>query len=249
MVAERIDQQMKSEIGRGRPAVIDPRPLPWWKRAGDLVVAGSVLVLVSPILIVLALLVRIALGAPVLFRQPRSGWRGEVFEISKFRTMLDLCDVDGRPLPDHQRRHWLGNLLRASSLDELPALWNVVRGDMTLVGPRPLIARYLDRYDAEQIQRLRVHPGLTGLAQVSGRNALSWDERFALDLEYVDRQSPRLDLWILWATIRGVLGAHGADGIDHTTEFMGSESRPPGNDQRPAGDSAELVTTPARSRS
>jgi lipopolysaccharide/colanic/teichoic acid biosynthesis glycosyltransferase len=174
------------------------------KRLLDFLVASTLLVLSLPAQAVVALLVRRNLGSPVLFRQPRPGRHDEVFGLVKFRSMLPLDETAG-VVTDEQRLTPFGLWLRATSLDELPTLWNVVRGDMSLVGPRPLLVEYLDRYSAMQRRRHEVRPGVTGLAQVSGRNAISWEERFARDVEYVDRRSLRLDLSILARTLGQVL--------------------------------------------
>jgi len=194
------------------------------KRLIDLVVGGLAYVVSMPAQGVLAVLVRRKLGSPVLFRQPRPGKGGEVFELVKFRTMLEVDEAEGL-VTDEQRMTRFGAFLRSTSLDELPSLWNVVKGDMSLVGPRPLLVRYLERYSPEQARRHEVRPGITGLAQVSGRNAISWDEKFAKDVEYVDNRSLRLDLRILFKTVAKVLKRDGisADGEVTMTEFMGNE--------------------------
>jgi sugar transferase EpsL len=189
-------------------------------------VALSSLIVLSPLLTVIALLVRLRLGSPVLFRQERLGLGGRPFVLVKFRTMTDDVDpATGSPLPDDERLTALGRWLRATSLDELPELWNVVRGDMALVGPRPLPIRYLDRYSAEERRRHEVRPGLTGWAQVNGRNAVGWDDRLAMDVWYVDHRSLLLDLRILWRTVRLVLRREGISG--EGTDTM-PELRPPG---------------------
>ncbi len=208
-----------NDLGGSR---VDVLATPVCKRLVDLVLAGSALVVLSPVLLGVAVAVRARLGAPVVFRQDRGGLGGQTFQILKFRTMTGETDSNGDLLPDAERRHTFGDFLRATSLDELPALLNVLRGEMSIVGPRPLMAKYLDRYSPEQMRRHSVLPGLTGVAQVQGRNALSWDEKFALDLDYVDSRSLRVDMRILLDTIGAVLGRGGADGIDHTEEFMGS---------------------------
>lgn len=195
------------------------------KRLFDLAVAGAAFVVLLPVLGVVAVLVRIFLGSPVIFRQERPGFQGEPFMIYKFRSMLDLSDVDGNPLDDEERLTRFGRLLRSSSLDELPELWNVLRGEMSVVGPRPLMMSYLPRYDAEQARRHDVKPGVTGLAQVGGRNALTWDEKFAFDIEYVDSHSVWLDLEILARTVQSVGSRSGISHGDHSTmpDFMGNE--------------------------
>jgi len=192
------------------------------KRGLDLVM-GSVGLLVSmPVQIVVAILVRIRLGSPVLFRQQRPGKDERIFELVKFRTMKDIDEARGL-VTDEQRITPLGAWLRATSLDELPTLWNVVRGHMSLVGPRPLLVQYLDRYSDTQRRRHEVRPGITGLAQVSGRNALTWEAKLALDVEYVDRVGPMLDARILASTVLRVLRRDGiTDGSVTMTEFGGT---------------------------
>lgn len=194
------------------------------KRAFDLVVSGVALVVLAPVLAALALLVRHHLGAPVLFRQQRPGLDGRLFTILKFRTMRDIFGPDGKPMPDEHRLTRFGSFLRSSSLDELPELVNVLRGDMSLVGPRPLIPAYLDRYTPEQARRHEVRPGITGLAQVSGRNAISWEERLKLDVDYVDNWSFWLDLGVLFRTLSIMLRREGISAEGHATmpEFLGS---------------------------
>lgn len=193
------------------------------KRAVDLVVAASALIVLAPVLLIVAVLVRLKLGSPVFFRQIRPGLHGAPFELVKFRTMKAAVDRDGRPLPDEQRMTPFGAKLRALSLDELPEFWNVLRGDMSLVGPRPLLMSYLARYSAQQARRHEVRPGLTGWAQVNGRNTTSWAERFELDVWYVDHHSLKLDVRILWMTVRAVLRRDGiaADGHATMPEFEG----------------------------
>lgn len=194
------------------------------KRQLDLVIALFLLVLLSPLLLVVALAIRLRLGRPILFTQVRPGLYGRPFVMYKFRTMREAHDASGRPLPDADRLTALGRLLRSTSLDELPELLNVVKGDMSLVGPRPLLMQYWTRYTPEQRRRHDVQPGITGWAQVNGRNALSWEERFALDLWYVEHQSWRLDLRILLLTIRQVMLRRGIshEGQATMAEFMGS---------------------------
>jgi lipopolysaccharide/colanic/teichoic acid biosynthesis glycosyltransferase len=196
------------------------------KRAGDLIIAALALVLFSPVLILLAACVRIGLGSPVLFRQQRPGRGGRPFWMYKFRTMLDARDANGSLLPDEQRLTRFGKLLRATSLDELPELWNVLRGDMSLVGPRPLLMQYLPLYTPEQARRHDVAPGITGWAQVNGRNALSWDEKFACDVWYVDHVTAWVDLTILWLTLWRVFRRDGiaADGHATMPAFRGAET-------------------------
>jgi sugar transferase EpsL len=197
------------------------------KRAFDVVAVVCALALLWPIVVLVAVLVRIKLGSPIVFRQMRPGLGGRLFRMYKFRTLRDIADPDGNQLPDDQRMTPFGQKLRASSLDELPELWNVLRGDMSLVGPRPLLAEYLPLYDAEQARRHEVRPGITGWAQVNGRNALSWEEKFALDVWYVDNRSFWLDLRILWATVVTVLLRRGVSAEGHATmpKFTGSRRR------------------------
>lgn len=195
------------------------------KRAFDIVVAAALLVVLAPLMAMIALAVRIGLGRPVIFVQERPGKGGRVFRLYKFRTMRDARGPDGTPLPDAERLTGLGRFLRASSLDELPELWNVLRGDMSLVGPRPLLVEYLDRYSPRQARRHEVRPGITGLAQVSGRNALGWDERLELDVRYVDERTFWLDLKILLLTLGTVVRREGITGEGHATmpEFTGDD--------------------------
>jgi lipopolysaccharide/colanic/teichoic acid biosynthesis glycosyltransferase len=192
---------------------LSERPTPVWKRAVDVALAGPALLLLTPILVLIALVVRLSLGSPVLFRQLRPGKSGDPFEILKFRTMRDALDAAGSPLPDGDRLTRLGRFLRSTSLDELPELWNVLRGDMSLVGPRPLLMEYIPLYTRSQMRRHEVLPGLTGWAQINGRNALSWEEKFRLDLWYVDNSSPLLDakiiLLTIWTTMRREGVSHG----------------------------------------
>jgi sugar transferase EpsL len=187
--------------------------------------AALLLLLLWPFLAVLWLLVRFGLGSPVLFRQPRAGHGGKTFELLKFRTMTDARDAQGNLLPDGERLTRLGRALRSLSLDELPQLWNVLRGDLSFVGPRPLLARYLDRYTPEQARRHLVKPGITGWAQVNGRNAISWDQKFALDVWYVDHWGLWLDFRILLLTLWRVIRRQGVSSDDHATmpEFFGSK--------------------------
>jgi lipopolysaccharide/colanic/teichoic acid biosynthesis glycosyltransferase len=207
------------------------------KRLFDVAVSAVALVALSPLLLALALAIRWKLGAPVLFTQTRPGLHGRPFTIYKFRTMLDARDAEGRPLPDEERLTRFGRFLRASSLDELPELLNVLKGEMSLVGPRPLIMAYLDRYTPEQARRMEVPPGVTGLAQVRGRNAVSWDERFRLDVRYVDEWSLGLDLWILLQTIRAVVLREGISAEGHATmpEFRGASREAAEPEADPSG--------------
>lgn len=179
------------------------------KRGLDLLLVLVTAPLWIPLLLMLAFIVRVNLGSPVLFRQRRPGRNEQIFELVKFRTMTDARDRDGKPLADAERLTRFGRWLRATSLDELPELWNVLKGDMSLVGPRPLLVQYLPRYSPEQRRRHEVMPGLTGWAQINGRNALSWEEKFALDVWYVDNQNCWLDLRILFLTIWQVTGRRG----------------------------------------
>jgi lipopolysaccharide/colanic/teichoic acid biosynthesis glycosyltransferase len=197
------------------------------KRALDLVVAGVALVVASPLLVVTAAAVRLRLGSPVLFTQERPGRGGRPFRLVKLRTMRNAVGSDGQPLPDDQRLTRLGRFLRSTSLDELPQLWNVLKGDVSLVGPRPLLMRYLPRYTPEQARRHEVLPGITGWAQVNGRNAITWEQKFALDVWYVDHWSLALDVKILVLTILLVFQRKGIAKKGHATmpEFMGNPER------------------------
>lgn len=202
------------------------------KRAFDVIAASAFTVVSLPFQAIIALLVRRSVGSPVLFTQERPGLDGEIFSLRKFRTMSDETSSEGELLPESQRITKLGHILRASSLDELPELFNVIAGDMSLVGPRPLLVKYLDRYSAEQARRHAVRPGLTGLAQVSGRNGIIWEDKFALDVEYVDNLSFALDMRILARTVLTVLKREDVSAEGHATapEFMGSDqtARPRG---------------------
>lgn len=193
------------------------------KRSLDVLISIIALVLVSPLLLIITILVRWRLGSPVLFRQTRPGSGGEPFVLVKFRTMDDARDQSGQPLPDGQRLGRFGRFLRASSLDELPELWNVVTGSMSIVGPRPLLLEYLPLYSVEQARRHEVRPGLTGWAQVHGRNALTWEQRFVLDLWYVDHMSFMVDMKTLGLTIGNVLTRRGitAEGEATMPPFRG----------------------------
>ena len=176
------------------------------KRVLEFIIALIGLILASPILLIVAILVKIKLGSPILFRQQRVGLNGEIFEMVKFRTMKDATDSEGNPLPDEERLTKFGQLLRKTSLDELPELWNVLKGDMSLVGPRPLLVEYLPLYSKEQMKRHDVRPGITGYAQVNGRNNISWTKKFELDVYYVENFSLWLDVKILFQTVAKVLG-------------------------------------------
>jgi sugar transferase EpsL len=196
------------------------------KRVIDVVGASAALVVLSPLLALVALLVRMQMGTPVLFRQERPGRGGRPFVMTKFRTMTDQRGADGELLADGERLTALGRWLRRTSIDELPELLNVVRGDMSLVGPRPLLMEYLPLYTPEQARRHEVRPGITGWAQVNGRNAVTWEEKFAYDVWYVDHRGTRLDLEILWRTISEVFAGRGVSAPAHATmePFRGSAS-------------------------
>ncbi len=194
------------------------------KRVFDLALTLPAVLVFAPIIAAVALLVRLALGSPILFRQFRPGLHGQAFEMIKFRTMSDRRGADGKLLPDAQRLGRLGRFLRASSLDELPELWNVLRGEMSLVGPRPLLMEYLPLYDPDQARRHDVLPGLTGWAQICGRNALSWDEKFAADVWYVANRSLWLDCKIIGLTVVAVFNRKGISAAGEATmpPFTGS---------------------------
>lgn len=187
------------------------------KRIFDVVVAVSSLVALAPLGLLLAVLIRAKLGSPIFFRQVRSGLDGKPFEMIKFRSMLNAWDAQGNPLPDHKRLTSFGKLLRSTSLDELPELWNVLRGDMSLVGPRPLLMEYLPLYNEHQARRHEVRPGITGWAQVNGRNAISWEQKFSYDVWYVDQQSLLLDIKILFLTLKKVLVREGISSDESVT--------------------------------
>jgi sugar transferase EpsL len=187
------------------------------KRLFDFSASLAALLLLSPIFLLLAVLVRVKIGSPIFFTQTRPGLHGNAFTMIKFRTMTHARDADGALLPDAERLTRFGRFLRATSLDELPELWNVLEGDMSLVGPRPLLIEYLPLYSPEQARRHEVRPGITGWAQVNGRNAISWDEKFSLDLWYVDHQSLWLDLKIISLTIMKVLAREGVSPQDQVT--------------------------------
>lgn len=202
-----------------------PKGVPIRKRLFDLLLTVPGFLLIAPVLGVVALVVRVTLGRPVLFRQARGGYGGNVFYIFKFRTMREAYDTYGNPLPDEKRLSTVGKLLRSTSLDELPELINVLIGEMSLVGPRPLMARYLERYSLEQMRRHQALPGITGWAQINGRNALTWDERFRLDVWYVDHWSLGLDIKILALTLLKTVRREGISepGQATMTEFMGNK--------------------------
>lgn len=195
------------------------------KRCTDFLASALGLLLLSPLLLVIFALVRSKLGQPALFRQLRPGLHGKPFMMIKFRTMLDAVDADGNQLPDEARLTHFGRFLRSTSLDELPELWNVLKGDMSLVGPRPLLMEYLPLYSPEQFRRHEVRPGITGWAQVNGRNAVTWEERFAMDLWYVDNRSLWLDLRILLLTLRKVIVREGINEKGQATmsKFTGND--------------------------
>jgi lipopolysaccharide/colanic/teichoic acid biosynthesis glycosyltransferase len=196
------------------------------KRAFDIAASAAGLVILSPVIAVTAIAIRRKLGSPVFFRQTRPGLHGRPFEMVKFRTMRDAVDASGNPLPDEERMTPLGSFLRSSSLDELPELWNVLKGDMSLVGPRPLLMQYLDRYTPEQMRRHEVRPGVTGWAQVNGRNNLPWEDRLAMDVWYVDNRTFWLDLKIIGLTILKVFRREGVAAEGHATmpEFFGTDT-------------------------
>jgi sugar transferase EpsL len=202
----------------------DLRQLPIAKRLFDVLTAAAALLFLAPVLAALALIVRLAIGIPILFKQQRPGLHGRPFTIYKFRTMSDARDATGCFLPDAERLGWFGRFLRSTSLDELPELINVLRGEMSVVGPRPLLMEYLPRYSAEQMRRHDVLPGITGLAQINGRNAASWPRKFELDVWYVDHWSMWLDLKIIALTVWKVLKRDGINQSDRVSSerFMGN---------------------------
>lgn len=201
------------------------------KRLLDFLISLIALVLLLPLLGLIALLIRWKLGAPVLFRQTRPGLDGKPFEMIKFRTMRDTMDADGTPLSDAERMTPFGRFIRATSLDELPELWNVLKGDMSLVGPRPLLMEYLPLYSTKQYRRHEVRPGITGWAQINGRNSLSWSEKFKLDVWYVENRSLRLDIKILFLTVKKVIVREGisAEGEATIERFKGSRGKENGS--------------------
>jgi lipopolysaccharide/colanic/teichoic acid biosynthesis glycosyltransferase len=216
----------RRELRACQSPTVFPILYPRIKRGLDLIAAAAGGLVLLPLLAVITLLVRVLLGSPVLFRQVRPGLHGRPFELVKFRTMTDAVDAHGNPLDDTLRLTRFGRFLRSSSLDELPELWNVLRGDMSLVGPRPLLMEYLSLYTAEQARRHEVRPGITGLAQVSGRNALGWEDRFSLDVWYVDHHSFAVDAGILFRTLKKVFVREGISQDGHVTmsKFGGSSS-------------------------
>ncbi|MFS1984184.1 sugar transferase [Vibrio breoganii] len=187
------------------------------KRLFDFFASLAALTLLSPIIVLVAWKIRKNLGSPVLFRQTRPGLNGQPFEMVKFRTMKDAADDNGNPLPDSERMTSFGDKLRNSSLDELPELWNVLKGEMSLVGPRPLLMQYLPLYNEEQAKRHDVKPGVTGWAQINGRNAISWEEKFKLDVWYVENRTFWLDIKILFLTVKKVFVKEGISADDHVT--------------------------------
>ncbi|MHA2727323.1 sugar transferase [Vibrio campbellii] len=198
-----------------------------FKRLFDLFTSFFALLILSPIITLVAWKIRKKLGSPVLFRQTRPGLNGKPFEMVKFRTMKDAVDQQGNPLPDSERMTPFGDKLRNSSLDELPELWNVLKGEMSLVGPRPLLMQYLPLYSKEQSRRHDVRPGVTGWAQINGRNAISWEEKFSLDVWYVDNKTLWLDIKILFMTVKKVFVKEGISADGHVTiePFTGSEDQ------------------------
>jgi len=195
------------------------------KRCFDLIFVIPSLLMISPVMAVMAIVIWLSVGRPIFFRQMRPGLWGRPFTISKFRTMTDRRDTSGNLLTDRDRLTAMGRFLRSTSLDELPELFNVIKGEMSIVGPRPLLMQYLDRYTTEEMRRHEVKPGLTGWAQVNGRNAINWDEKFRLDVWYVDHQSILLDLRIIWMTVLKVLKREGISNEGQATmqEFMGTK--------------------------
>jgi lipopolysaccharide/colanic/teichoic acid biosynthesis glycosyltransferase len=196
------------------------------KRIFDLILSVTALVFLLPVIIIVAVLIRFKLGSPILFTQERPGFNGKIFKMMKFRTMLDATDKHGDQLPDEQRMTAFGAFLRSASLDELPGLLNVIKGDMSLVGPRPLLVQYLPLYNQIQARRHNVRPGITGWAQVNGRNAISWEDKFSFDVWYVDNQSFWLDIKILLLTVKKVFVREGISADGHVTieAFKGTPS-------------------------
>lgn len=197
------------------------------KRLLDIIIASTALILLAPLYAFVAYKVKKKLGSPVLFRQVRPGLYGKPFEMIKFRTMKDAVDANGQPLPDSERLTAFGKMLRSTSLDEMPELWNVIKGDMSIVGPRPLLTEYLPLYNEEQAKRHNVRPGMTGYAQVNGRNAIGWEEKFKLDTWYVEHQSTFLDFKIMFKTVHKVLAKDdiSAEGEATMTRFTGTEKK------------------------
>ena len=197
------------------------------KRLLDIIISFCALIILSPLLLYLAYKIKVKIGSPVLFKQQRPGLNGKPFNMIKFRTMRDAYDKDGNPLPDDERMTVFGTKLRNMSLDELPELWNVLRGDMSLVGPRPLLMQYLSLYNTKQMRRHEVRPGITGWAQVNGRNSISWQEKFDLDVWYIDNHSLVLDLKILLLTIQKAYKRDGISAEGHVTvePFRGNDEK------------------------
>ena len=195
------------------------------KRLLDIIIAGTALIILSPLYAFVSYKVKKNLGSPVLFRQVRPGLHGKPFEMIKFRTMKDAVDANGNPLPDSERLTPFGKMLRATSLDEMPELWNVIKGDMSVVGPRPLLMEYLPLYSSEQAKRHNVRPGMTGHAQVNGRNAISWEEKFKLDTWYVENRSTWLDFKIMFKTVHKVIAKDDINATNDATmpKFMGND--------------------------
>jgi lipopolysaccharide/colanic/teichoic acid biosynthesis glycosyltransferase len=206
----------------------------WGKRAVDLASLAALLPAVLPLILIISAAVRLSLGSPVLFRQVRPGLRGKPFRIYKFRTMHDLCDASGGLLSDAERLTRFGRLLRSTSLDELPSFWNVLRGEMSLIGPRPLLMEYVPLYSAQQARRHEVLPGVTGWAQVNGRNALTWEDKLRLDVWYVDHVSLALDLRILACTVWSVIRREGISAQGHATfpRFTGTQAPGTGSTEK-----------------
>ncbi len=198
------------------------------KRPQDFLCALLALIVLSPVILILAILVRVKLGSPVLFSQDRPGRNGKIFRLHKFRSMTNARDAEGNLLPDDQRLPKFGRLLRSTSLDELPELFNILKGDMAVVGPRPLLVQYLTRYNAHQARRHEVRPGFTGLAQINGRNAITWEEKFDWDVRYVDRVTFLGDWKIIFRTVKSVVKREGISAAGEATmeEFMGTEAKP-----------------------
>jgi len=201
-----------------------PKGIPVSKRVFDLILTILGLLLIAPLLLVVAVLIRLSLGKPIIFRQQRPGFNNRLFTVYKFRSMTDVRDDNGNLLPDKERLTSFGRFLRGSSIDELPELFNVLRGEMSLVGPRPLLVQYLNRYSNEQIRRHEVMPGITGWAQINGRNTITWEDKFLYDIWYVDNWSLWLDIKILVLTIWKVFRREGISQEGHATsdEFLGS---------------------------
>lgn len=197
----------------------------FFKRLLDIVISLIALILLSPVLLIVAILVRVKLGSPIIFKQKRPGKNNKIFSMCKFRTMTDEKDRDGNLLSDEIRLTKFGKMLRSTSLDELPELWNILKGDMSIVGPRPLLVEYLSLYNEEQMKRHNVRPGLTGWAQINGRNAISWNEKFKLDVEYVENLSFTVDIKIFFLTIKKVVFKDGisAEGSVTTEKFTGED--------------------------